>query len=452
MNKKYFPEVIKLGYPLLAGMFAEYIMYIADSIMVGRLGTGYLAAVAVGGLVVEILWVFAWTLAPAVQTICSRRFGTQDEGTASFTGKVFDTGIIFGLLAGVLTLLTSFLAETVLSALIHTQATVDLSMEYIRIIRWSIPISALFYVIYGFLAGIKKTKQVMYATIGTNLLNVFINYILIFGKFGSPARGIRGAAWGTLVAQAAGLIYFAALVLLSKELKPYKLFQFKGLTKNLFIDTGRAWIPLCLQYIFSHTIFLVYEGLISRFGAVYLAAIHIILSVFWFGKTIVGGFAEGASILVGNSLGRKEKREAVRYTYSSIGLGTIIGVILFVLCMFFPELLVKIFNSEADTVAAGSAALRYFAAFILVGSIGHSIEMVFTHNGWGNFVFIADFSSNLILTLGFTTLVMNVFNGGIKAAWTGYALYIIVFSLVLTAGFFSMRWTMRVVDRDSADL
>ncbi len=443
----YLAQVVKLGYPLLAGMFAEYIMYIADSIMVGRLGTEHLAAVAIGGLVVEILWVFAWTVAPGVQTICSRRFGMQDKKSAEFTGEVFNIGLIFGVAAGLMTLTASFASKAVISALVQSRRTVVLSMDYIRIIRWSIPISALFYTIYGFLAGIKKTKQVMYATIGTNVLNVILNYILIFGKLGFPALGIRGAAWGTLIAQAAGLLYFALIVTIPREYRIYRLFSFARIPIPLIIDIARTWLPLCIQYVFSFTIFLLYEGVISEFGIAHLAAIHIVFSLFLFGKTIAGGFADGAAILVGNSLGRGERKAAVRYTKVSMAIGAVIGCITLLLARFTPALIVKIFNSEIDTLAAGTRALKFFSVFYLLGIFSHSIETVFTHNGWSSFVFISDAACNSAFTLGFTLIALNVFQTGIRTIWLGYAIYVVVFTVLLGGGFFSMRWTRLRVDR-----
>jgi len=450
MNAKtdsYVAQVVKLGYPLLAGMFAEYIMYIADSIMVGRLGTEYLAAVAIGGLVVEILWVFAWTVAPGVQTICSRRFGMQGRRPAEFTGEVFNVGLIFGVAAGLMTLAASFASEAVISGLVQSRATVILSMDYIRIIRWSIPVSALFYTIYGFLAGINKTKQVMYATIGTNVLNVILNFILIFGKLGFPALGIRGAAWGTLVAQAAGLLYFALIVTIPREYRIYRLFSFARIPIPLIVDIARTWLPLCIQYVFSFTIFLFYEGFVSEFGPAHLAAIHIVFSLFLFGKTIAGGFAEGAAILVGNSLGREDRKAAVHYTQVSMAIGAAIGCITLLLARFTPALVVKIFNNEIDTLAAGTGALKFFSVFYLLGIFSHSIEMVFTHNGWSSFVFISDAACNSAFTLGFSLIALRVLRSGVRTVWLGYALYMVVFTALLVGGYFSMRWTRLQVDR-----
>ncbi len=448
MKKHNFREVIKLGSPLLAGMFAEYIMMISDTIMVGRLGTDYLAAVAIGGLMAEILWVFAWTMAPAVQALVSRRYGARNDFPMLFTGQVFNAGLLFSMAAGIVTFAVSYISNPVLNGLIRDKMTLDFALEYIRIIRWSIPISGLYYAIYGFLAGTKHTNQVMFATVGMNALNVVLNYIFIFGKLGFPAMGISGAAWGTLIACTAGLIYFIMLTALSPIFKDYKLFSFRQIPRILYFDIGKTWFPLCIQHIFAHAIFLVYEGIISRFGAVHLAVIHIVLSIYWFGKTIVGGFAEGAAILVGHALGEGNKKEAVRFAYTGIILGLGIGIAVYLLSMFQPALLVGVFNSEPETIEAGSRALRFFALFILIGCAGHCTEMVFSHNGWSKFVLVADIICNIGLTFGFTTIAFNLFHAPLHTIWSGYALYIVAFTAVLFGGFFSMKWTKINVDSD----
>ena len=371
----------------------------------------------------------------------------QGRRPAEFTGEVFNVGLIFGVAAGLMTLAASFASEAVISGLVQSRATVILSMDYIRIIRWSIPVSALFYTIYGFLAGINKTKQVMYATIGTNVLNVILNFILIFGKLGFPALGIRGAAWGTLVAQAAGLLYFALIVTIPREYRIYRLFSFARIPIPLIVDIARTWLPLCIQYVFSFTIFLFYEGFVSEFGPAHLAAIHIVFSLFLFGKTIAGGFAEGAAILVGNSLGREDRKAAVHYTKVSMAIGAAIGCITLLLARFTPALVVKIFNNEIDTLAAGTGALKFFSVFYLLGIFSHSIEMVFTHNGWSSFVFISDAACNSAFTLGFSLIALRVLRSGVRTVWLGYALYMVVFTALLVGGYFSMRWTRLQVDR-----
>jgi len=319
-------------------------------------------------------------------------------------------------------------------------------MEYISILRWSMPIVAVYFAFYGFLAGINETKHLMYATIGTNALNVALNYLFIYGKLGFPAMGIRGAALGTLLAQAAGLVYMVILFRVSKKCKRYGLLKRNRLNKTLLRDIGRTWLPVTLQYLFSHGILLVYEGIISGFGTVYLAVFHIIFAVNWLGKSVSGAFAEGGAILVGNALGKDDIKGAEKVIYVCFIIGLIIGLAVFLLVMFVPGLLVRVFNSEAETLAVGISALRFFAPFFFIASIGFTLEMIFSHNGWGRFVLLADVIMSLLFTIGFTLGAVGLFDGQIRGGWLGYGLYLAAYTVVLVLGFYSRRWAHLKVD------
>ena len=81
IDKRYFKKVILLGAPLLAGLVSEFLMIIADSVMVGRLGTDYLAAIGIASMFGELLWVIVWPMAPGTQAIVARRFGRQNKNS-----------------------------------------------------------------------------------------------------------------------------------------------------------------------------------------------------------------------------------------------------------------------------------------------------------------------------------------------------------------------------------
>ena len=449
---KHVRDVIKLGAPLMAGLLVEYVMYIADSVMVGRLGTEYLAAVAIGGMVSEILWAFTWTVAVAVQTFVSRRYGIQTASEVTDrhdlildTGWAARTGFLFGFLAGCIALGASTLAQPLLSVLIEDETTVSLAMQYVQIIRWSMLPAAVFYAAYGFLAGIGKTRIIMAATILTNALNILINYFLIYGALNFPRMGIRGAALGTLLAQCFGLMFIAVVFFAQSEFRQYRIFTGGTIRHfHLLMDMIKAWVPVTAQNIAAFFVFLVYEGLISRFGTIHLAVIHIIFVLTWAGKTVSGGLAEGGSILVGNNLGRGDRKEAQRYVYACLYIGLVVGAVLLAVNLLIPGIILKIFNPEPQVYTQGLKSLRFFAIFICLGTVGYSLEIVFTHNGWGSFVLLADLASHIIFTLGFSWAAVSYFNTGIRTVWTGYGVYLAVFAVLLLVGFASGRWADQV--------
>jgi MATE family, multidrug efflux pump len=288
----------------------------------------------------------------------------------------------------------------------------------------------------------------MVATVGLNVLNILFNYILIFGKFGFPALGIKGAALGTVLAQGLGTVFLVSYVLVSPNVKPYGCLKFKRLRSNIVTDILRSAGPVIIQLGIALLIFLYYETLIANIGTLYLAATHIVFTVFVLKRTLVGGFAEGGSILVGNSLGEGDKQEAVRYAYACEFILIAIGVALFAFILIFAEQIVSIFNPEAELVEVGSNALRFFAFFILIEALGFPFEVIFTHNGWGRFVLISEVVTAVVFIVGLTLLLTRMYDLGIYGAWSAFATYLVCHSLFMFAGFFSKKWLNTHVDSE----
>jgi Na+-driven multidrug efflux pump len=288
----------------------------------------------------------------------------------------------------------------------------------------------------------------MVATIGLNVLNILFNYILIYGKFGFPALGIVGAALGTVLAQGLGTLFLVLYILLAPGFKRYGCLQFRNLNANIFIDLIRSTSPIIFQLGIALLLFLYYESVVANLGTLYLAATHIVFTVFVLKRAILGGFAEGGSILVGNALGEGQKEEAVHFAYATEFMAIIIGAALFVFILLFPENIVRLFNPDNELVGIGSNALRFFAVFIFIEAIGFPFEVLFTHNGWGRFVLVSEIITNSTFVVGLTLVLTRGFGFGIYGAWSAFATYLVFHSLFMFAGFFSKKWIDTQVDSD----
>ena len=99
-------------------------------------------------------------------------------------------------------------------------------------------------------------------------------------------------------------------------------------------------------------------------------------------------------------------------------------------------------------MAAGVSALRFSAGFLFISTIGFALEVIFTHNGWGRYALVAEIFPIFIFTLGLTLLVVKYFRMGIYAAWFSLGLYMITYSALLVAGFFSKKWLEVSVEGD----
>jgi len=450
LTRKHLLNVIVLGAPLLVGMVSEFFMYMADSAMVGRLGTEHLAAIGFATLFTEVLWVLVWPFAPGTQALVARRYGRlevlKDRDISDYAllqqriGEVLDHALIISFAVGAVTIFFASYSREILGLLLGNSDLIPLANAYIRIVKWVMPLAAIFFSLYGLLAAIKMTRIIMVATVSVNVLNIVFNYILIFGKFGIPAMGIEGAAIGTVTSQGLGAVFLLAYVVFSRKLRGYRCCRFRTIQWRLIKDIFSVASPMIVQLGISLGIFLYYESIIAGISTVYLAVTHIVLTVFVLNRSLVEGFAEGGAILIGNHLGRGDRKEALQYAYATECIAVCVGGVLLILVLIFPGLIVKVFNTEPQTVAIGVNALRLAAGFLFISTIGFPLEVIFTHNGWGRYALVAEFFPIVIFTLGLTLLVVKYFHMGIYAAWLSLGLYMIAYSALLIGGFFSKKW------------
>lgn len=438
-------KVMALGLPLLFGRLTHYLHQIVDSAMLGHFGEDSfeLAAIGIAGLFTWMLNTFLWPLSNGIQAITARRYGRQDHLSTDsrfVTGEALDNGIITALLSASLAIAASFFARPLLSLMIGTPEILELSLQYISIMRFALIPTGIFFAVQGFFSAINKTSYVMWSGILSNVLNIILNYIFIFGKLGLPSMGIRGAALGTVFAFSFAAMFLILIVFFRGYGLKYRLFSFKHLSTRLQRDIVRVALPPAVQNIIALGIFMTYQAIIEDYSPLYLAATHAVFSFYRLNKTIIGGFARSAGILAGNALGRGERELAGKYISASGIVAGGIAVLVAGLTFALRYSIAGIFTSDPSTVAAISTALAFFLPFYFIESLGYSFEMVFISNGYGRYVLASEFSTNVVFILGSTLLMRFLFPENIHLAWLSFGLYQIFHAGIMFAGFLKGRW------------
>ncbi len=438
-------KIFALGLPLLFGQLTHYFHQIADSAMLGHYGEGSLelAAVGIAGLFTWILNTFLWPLSSGVQAITSRRFGRQEhsgEADAVHTGEALDNGLLAALYAAGLALALSFAAPVILDPLIADKRILALSLDYIGIMRFALLPTGVFFVVQGFFGAVKKTRYVMYSGLLSNGLNILLNWIFIFGHLGAPAMGIKGAALGTALSSLAGALFLCAVLHRGGYCAEYRLFTFAHLSPALQGDIVKVALPPGIQNIIALAIFMVYQTIIEDYSTVYLAATHAIFSYMRLNKTIIGGFARSAGILVGNALGRGDKEEAADTTAAAALVGAAVALAVAVLSLSLRGTIARFFTNDAATQEVIARALLFFVGFYFVEAVGYSFEMIFTANGYGRWVLFSESGTNLVFILGATLLSRRLFPEDIRWAWLSFGLYQLCHAALMVAGYLRGRW------------
>ena len=446
-------SILKIGFPLLASQMSHYLMNLADTAMIGRLGVEQLAAISLARLFFYIISVLVWPISIGAQTITARRFGQLNEATGEdkeklypVTGYVLDNAILTGAVLGIIGIIATGAAPLIFSRLITDKALLPYSLGYLSILRWIFPGIGISCAFTGFLSGIRSTKIIMFTTLIPNILNLFLNYIFIFGKLGFPAMGIQGAALGTVLANSVAPVILIIYVLNSKSIKKYQVFHFKKLDKTLIKRMINYSYPAAIQNGGAFTIFMLYESMIGGIGTIYLASTHIVFSMFRINKTIVGGFARGASILIGNALGVDDYKEANEIILSMEKIAAVVGLIIVSTVLIFPEFIVSIYTNDEQIIAIGIKALRFFAFFFFAEAMGFSLEIIFQNIGWAKYVLISEVITNVLFLLLLTWFTILILETGIYGAWFSFGLYQLFHSLILIGGYFSQKWKKIIIE------
>jgi multidrug resistance protein, MATE family len=193
----------------MLGMLGHTFVSFIDNIMVGQLGTAELAAVSLGNSFMFIAMSIGIGFSTAITPLIAEADSSDNLTQAR---SAYKHGLILCTTLGILLFLLVFFSKPLMYLMQQPEEVVALAIPYLNLVAFSLIPLIIFQAIKQFSDGMSMTRYPMYATLLANIVNIFLNYILIFGKFGFPEMGIVGAAYGTLVSRIIMVIYLWLLL------------------------------------------------------------------------------------------------------------------------------------------------------------------------------------------------------------------------------------------------
>lgn len=332
----------------MLGMIGHTLVSFIDNIMVGQLGTAELAAVSLGNSFVFIAMSLGIGFSTAITPLVAEADGEKNIEKGK---QAFNHGLILCTVLGIVLFLMILAIKPLMYHMDQPVEVVNLAMPYLNLVAFSLIPLIMFQGFKQFADGLSQTKYAMYATILANVINVVLNYVLIFGKLGFPEMGIIGAAIGTLVSRVVMLTYIWLLLKSKEKFKPYlERFSFENIKKSILkkiIDLG---FPSALQMFFEVAIFTAAIWLSGVLGKNPQAANQIALNLSSMTFMVAMGLSVTAMIRVGNQKGLKNFRELRRIAFSIFLLTFFLDIIFAVIFMVFNQELPKIYVDEHDVL------------------------------------------------------------------------------------------------------
>jgi len=376
---KEFGYNLKLASPVILGMLGHTFVGFVDNVMVGQLGTAELAAVSLGNTFVFIAMALGIGFSTAITPLLA-----EADTSKNFTeGKsAFKHGLFLCIVLGMALFLVVLLAKPLLFQMGQPQEVVELSIPYLDLVAFSLVPLIVFQAFKQFSDGLSMTKYPMYATILANLINVLLNYLLIFGKFGFPEMGLVGAAYGTLVSRFIMVVHLWWLLSRKEKSKRFitqiKLLVLDKLMLKKLINLGA---PSAMQMFFEVLIFTSAVWLSGLLGKNPQAANQIALNLSSMTFMVATGLSVAAMIRVGNQKGLQRFHELRRIAFSIVLLSACLAVVFAILFAVFHKALPKLYldyddvaNYKDNYEVVSIAAQLMLAAAIF--QISDSIQVV----------------------------------------------------------------------------
>ena len=373
-DKDFLRMLILIALPIAAQNLISFAIQMADTVMLGALGQTQLTAASLANQPFFVFTVLTFGLASGASVLNAQYWGKgQVEPIRLVTALVIKVAFVFSV---VLTVLILLFPEQVMRIYTPEEAVIREGVKYLRIIVYT-------YVIYGvtatYIATLRSIAVIRVAVVVylTSLcVNVFLNWVLMFGNLGAPAMGIQGAALATLIARVAELgiaVVYAFFIDKKLELRPRDfLKRDKGLTRDYF----RHGLPVVFNELLWSVGVSVQSMILGRLGEAVVSASQIASVIQQFATVFVFGIANAAAVIVGNAVGEGDMEKAGQRADWLKIVSLLVGVFAGGVILLIRPLAVGFYNVPAETkelagqMVMVQAGIVFFVSITAVGIVG----------------------------------------------------------------------------------
>jgi len=316
-------DINRLAIPAILTGIAEPIITLVDTAFVGRVGTTELAAVGIAGsFYLLTVWILAQTLT-AIAAIVSRYFGKKElPAIASLVPQALLSNILLG---GGFLFLTNLFSETIFRFYNAEGEVLQACMDYFGIRSWGFPFTLATLLLFGVFRGLQNTSWAMVISLSGAILNLVLDYLLIFGIEGAVApMGLKGAATASLAAQV--LMFALALVFLVAK-TPFPLTISRRINPE-FRNLAGMSLDLFIRTILLNLTFYLATRYATGYGKAVVAAHTIAINIWLFSSFFIDGYAHAGNALAGRLLGEERPLELARMGWKINRISVYIGIAL----------------------------------------------------------------------------------------------------------------------------
>jgi len=369
-----------LAIPVVMAELGWMTMGLVDTLMVGRIGPEAIGAVGIGSSLFMAICIFAMGLLLGLDTLVAHAFGA---GRLDECHRWLASGVTLSLLLSIPITIVILVLSSALSGWGLDPAVLRLTQPYLDVLAWSIPPLLLYASFRRYLQGMGSVRPVTAALVFANVLNAFVNWLLIFGHLGAPAMGVRGSAWATVGAR----IVMAAVLLVVIVYRERSLVRSRlTAVRSRGTRTVSGWpilpidpaairrllelgLPAASQVTLEVGVFAAATALAGRLAPSALAAHQIAVNLASVTFMVPLGIASAGAVRVGHAVGRRDALGAARSGWTAILFGVSFMSLAAAAFLLLPRALIGAFTSDPAVVSIGVSLLFVAALFQLFDGV-----------------------------------------------------------------------------------
>ena len=448
--KSYIPfykRNLRVAFPIIITQAGQIIVQFVDNIMVGHLGAAQLAGVSFANALFLIGLVCSLGFAIGSTPVVGKYFGGGDDSSVA---KTFSNSLFLNIVIGFVLTIVLLLVGLLMDFMGQQPEVLHYARNYYFINVGSVMFLSIFFCIRYLSEGIGNTKYAMWITIISNALNIFLNWILIYGKLGIKPLGVEGAAYATLISRALSAIVFAVIIVKKEEyLKFLRLIKRPFIEKKSTKEILKISIPSATQALFEEGLFSICAIIVGWIGTYELAAHQIGQNLSTLTFMVSTGIGSAATIRVSHQYGagryQDMRKAAIASLHMSIAFMLLCGIIFVVFNKGIPA----IFTNDSNVFPIASTIILIVAAYQIFDAT--QLGCISALRGVGDVkipLYLAMFSY-YVVSIPVGCLLAFVAGLGVYGIWIG-----LLFGLMTASILFSIRLkrTMkRIIDSNGLE-
>jgi len=424
-------QIISISLPIMLGSAAQNVIALTDSVFLYYLGDVEFAAIGFVGIFYLVVAAIGYGFSKGGQIIIARRMGARQPDEVR---RAFYSMLYFEIaLSVVMFLFMRYGSYYFFKLIINSPLIFEKSLEFLEYRSWGVFASYAGVALIALYTGIARTAFFLVDVLVLAVVNIVLDYGLIFGHLGMPALGMGGAGLASTIAEYAGLVIFLVYMFLDKKNRVFKLGRLPRLDFDQIRNLYQISLPIVAQAIVGIGSWFFFFGIVENIGERALAISNLIRMVYLVLSIPTWGFASGVNTLVSNFIGANKRQAVLPIILKTVKICWAITMVISLPIVVFPQTMLYPLLGKADMSLIQEAQPLLWILLVILSLF--SVASVYFNGLSATGATLFGFKIQLagvIIYLAYTYLAVEVLNAGLAWAWAAELIYwVFIFFLTL---------------------